>query len=191
MPLDNNLVDALPNGYRVNGVVHFCQNTKPTASAVGDTWYKPSEGSEWFWNGSYWLSKETVLVSSDYQENSISVAQNISGGSLSHRDLSPGTAAYWFVGVTINPYFQSATDAANFWSFDVRVMYGDTSHEGLVLVPTATRPAAQWLKIFTSINSPKSSLTKAAHLIYVSALKTGNPSSFFFMLTTSYKFIHI
>lgn len=191
MPLDNNLVNELPNGYRVNGIVHFCQNTKPTASAVGDTWYKPSDGSEWFWNGSYWLSRETILVSSDYREALISAAQTITAGSLSHRDLNPGTAAYWFVGVTINPYFLTATDAFNFWSFDVRVAYGDTSHEGMALITTPTRPADQWLKIFTSINSPKASLTKAAHLIYIAALKTGNPNSFYFMLTTSYKFIHI
>ena len=52
----------LPNNSRVNGVEHFYQTTKPTtrgdASALvaGDRWWKTDDGTEWFWNGTYWVS---------------------------------------------------------------------------------------------------------------------------------------
>ena len=52
----------LPNNTRINGVEHFYQTTKPTvrgdgsALVVGDRWWKVDDGTEWFWNGSYWLS---------------------------------------------------------------------------------------------------------------------------------------
>lgn len=50
------------NGTIVNGIANFTQSTKPTTRAdgsalvVGDKWYKSDEGTEWFWNGTYWLS---------------------------------------------------------------------------------------------------------------------------------------
>lgn len=52
----------LPNNTRINGVGHFYQTTKPvtrgdgSALVVGDRWWKTDEGTEWFWNGTYWLS---------------------------------------------------------------------------------------------------------------------------------------
>lgn len=55
------LASVLPNNLRINGVEHFYQTTKPTtrgdnsALVVGDRWYKPDDGTEWFWNGTYWL----------------------------------------------------------------------------------------------------------------------------------------
>lgn len=64
-PLDSptftgNLV--LPNNSRINGIEHFYQTTKPitrgdgSALVIGDRWWKTDEGTEWFWNGTYWLS---------------------------------------------------------------------------------------------------------------------------------------
>lgn len=52
----------LPNNSRVNGVEHFYQTTKPTARGngdalvIGDRWWKTGDGTEWWWNGTYWLS---------------------------------------------------------------------------------------------------------------------------------------
>jgi hypothetical protein len=51
----------LPNNSRINGVEHFYQATKPTvrgdgsALVIGDRWWKTDDGTEWFWNGTYWL----------------------------------------------------------------------------------------------------------------------------------------
>lgn len=52
----------LPNNTKINGVEHFYQTTKPTtrgdgsALVAGDRWWKIDDGTEWFWNGTYWLS---------------------------------------------------------------------------------------------------------------------------------------
>jgi hypothetical protein len=54
----------LVNGTRINGVEHIYQTTKPTTRVDGsalvarDKWYKTDDGTEWFWNGTYWLSPE-------------------------------------------------------------------------------------------------------------------------------------
>ena len=53
------------NPSQQNNVFQFVQTTKPTersagvALVAGDRWYKPTAGTSWFWNGTYWLSVET------------------------------------------------------------------------------------------------------------------------------------
>jgi hypothetical protein len=52
-----------------NGFYQFVQNTKPTQRAAGvplvagDRWYNTSNRTEWFWNGTYWLSLTEFLLS--------------------------------------------------------------------------------------------------------------------------------
>ena len=61
-------VRNLPNGTRINGIEHIYQAAKPTtrvdgsALVVGDRWYKPSIQTELIWNGTYWLSATTFLI---------------------------------------------------------------------------------------------------------------------------------
>ena len=51
---------SLANPTIQNGFYQFVQNTKPTQRAAGvplvagDRWYKTDDGTEWFWNGTYW-----------------------------------------------------------------------------------------------------------------------------------------
>lgn len=58
----------LPNNTRLNGVEHFYQTTKPTergdasALVVGDRWWKSDDGTEWFWNGTYWLTAKPESI---------------------------------------------------------------------------------------------------------------------------------
>jgi hypothetical protein len=60
----------LPNNTRINNIEHFYQSTKPvtrgdgSALVIGDRWWKPMEGTEWFWNGTYWLSTTRYHISS-------------------------------------------------------------------------------------------------------------------------------
>lgn len=59
----------IPNGAIINGVANFCQSTKPTIRIDGsalvarDRWYNTSDGSNWFWNGTYWLSEQKIFYS--------------------------------------------------------------------------------------------------------------------------------
>lgn len=51
-----------PNTGLIRGVQHFYTATKPTARpngsalVIGDKWWKTDDGTDWFWNGTYWLS---------------------------------------------------------------------------------------------------------------------------------------
>lgn len=83
----NSLVNSLPNNTQINGVEYFFQSTKPTtrgsgsALVIGDRWWKINDGTDWFWNGSYWLSVESVVMDFGYAND------GITGGS------SPGGTA--------------------------------------------------------------------------------------------------
>lgn len=90
----------LPNNSRINGIEHFYQTTKPTvrgdgsALSVGDRWWKTDEGTEWFWNGTYWLSVEEFSIGSRWEQPGRPTAQ-INTGSFeteSFLDL-PGTVS--------------------------------------------------------------------------------------------------
>lgn len=65
----------LPNNSRINGVEYFYQTTKPTTRGdnstlvIGDRWYKSDDGTEWFWNGTYWLSSQSFTHSGIYRSN--------------------------------------------------------------------------------------------------------------------------
>lgn len=57
-----------PNTGLVSGVQHFYTTTKPTTRpngstlAIGDKWWKTDDGTNWFWNGTYWLSSQGFYV---------------------------------------------------------------------------------------------------------------------------------
>jgi hypothetical protein len=36
----------------------FATRTDGSALAIGDLWYNPSNGTQWFWNGTYWLTTQ-------------------------------------------------------------------------------------------------------------------------------------
>ena len=70
------------NGTIVNGTAFFVQDTKPTtrtggsALVVGDRWYKSDDGTEWFWNGTYWLSGTEYILCTSFANN-LSVTTNL------------------------------------------------------------------------------------------------------------------
>lgn len=57
-----------PNTGLIRGVQHFYTTTEPTTRpngstlAIGDKWWKTDDGTDWFWNGTYWLSSREFYV---------------------------------------------------------------------------------------------------------------------------------
>lgn len=192
MGIDNDFVESLPTGYRINNVAHYCQDTKPTGSAIaiGDRWYKPVDGSDWYWSGSDWLSSETYTIKSDYKENSYSASGNISGGFLSGRAISTGRGGLFFLTASAAFYSGGATTATDYWRFDFQCVYGDGSLEVLATVLGTNKPANTWNRIELAINSKKNSSGKTFFLSYVSAYKIGVPQSIFAMTELEYKHVH-
>lgn len=192
MGLDNDYIESLPTGYRINGVVQWCQNAKPTTGlTVGDSWYKPVDGSEWYWNGTYWLSKENLVVGSDYRETQISTSINLWGTAFSGRDLSSGSrAGIYFLNATNVCYQAAATDASNYWSFTFYALYSDGTVDTLVTHTTASKPSDSWFELRSLVNSAKNSLGKTTILIYASIAKIGTPSYLYAMSSVQLKWIH-
>jgi hypothetical protein len=60
---DAGYLSAIPNGAIINGIAHFNQDSKPTtridgsALVVRDKWYRTTDGTDWFWNGTYWVER--------------------------------------------------------------------------------------------------------------------------------------
>ena len=101
----------LPNNSRINGVEHFYQSTKPTvrgdgsALVIGDRWWKTDDSTEWFWNGTYWLSTEDQVIN-------YSTTSNISGAQILTYPFDT-TKKILTVSLEIHCLTQSIHDASN------------------------------------------------------------------------------
>lgn len=190
MGLDNENLADLPKQYKTDSVTNFVSVSKPTALATGDTWYKPSDGSKWYWNGSYWLSTELVFLNSDYKEVALTSDANFWGTAFSGRDIGAARSGIYFICASNAFYCSNATNGVDFWSLDFYALYTDGSLELLASNSTAFKPGAAWLETRTNINSPKSSLTKTVLLLYATATKNGTPSSIFLMSSVTCRWVH-
>jgi hypothetical protein len=69
---------VLPNNSRINNIEHFYQADKPitrgdgSALVIGDRWWKTDEGTEWFWNGTYWLSTVQYILTINFNQTQFS-----------------------------------------------------------------------------------------------------------------------
>lgn len=190
MGLDNENLADLPKEFRTDTVTNFVSILKPTAKAAGDTWYKPSDGSDWYWNGTYWLSKETFALASDYRETQISTDINLWGTAFSGRDLSSGRSGIYFLNAANTCYQASASSSADYWNISFYALYSDGSFEGLISHTTANKPANQWFEVRSAINSAKNSLGKTTILVYASIAKIGTPNYLYAMTSLQLKWIH-
>ena len=188
--LDNTLSDSLPNGYRSNGVVNFCQNTKPVAVAVGDRWYKPSDGSDWYWNGSLWLSPETLVLGNDYKEIPISANGATWGAGLTGRTLSSGKSGIYFISIGNSFYSSSLSDFSNNWQIVYTAFYSDQTSDTIASLTNMNIGANIWAEVRSAINSQKSTVTKTLIFVYGTATKVGNPANVFVMTGLEFKWVH-
>jgi hypothetical protein len=190
MPLDNTLSDFLPSGIKIGGFTNFVTNTKPTATATGDRWYKPSDGTEWYWNGSLWLSKEETIIGSDYRESTFSTSGNVWGTAFSGRRLASGRSGIFFNYCTNSYYLTSATTSLSYWTFNFYILYSDNTTELLATHSNASKPVDTWLETSTSVASAKATLSKTCILLFASIAPTGSPPPMYVMTSVSSKWIH-
>ena len=93
---------SLPDGATIGGVMYFNRPTKPTVRSAGvplvvrDRWYNTSDGTEWFWNGTYWLSPQK---SSNLILSGIISADTYQAGGLFN--IPPTITSLLFVGAKI------------------------------------------------------------------------------------------
>ena len=88
----------------IGEVAYFNRPTKPTERSagvplvIGDRWYKNDDGTEWFWNGTYWLSPP----------------QTYTGGSLT-LPLYPFDSVFIHYVYVILVYISGVGDASNYY----------------------------------------------------------------------------
>lgn len=95
-------------------VYRFTQPTKPiqrssgVSLGIGDQWKKSDNGTEWFWNGTYWLSTTERIAS----ENVTSI--NLSSIAVTFLNSSLG-AEQLFITRLKRGYWVATADASNYW----------------------------------------------------------------------------
>ena len=105
----------------IAGVAYFNRSTKPTERSagvplvVGDHWYNTSDGTEGFWNGTYWLSLTEFLLS--IPEIVGQTANQVIPGS------SAATTGSIFVDKLVHQtaVLNSTNTATNYWTLAVQV----------------------------------------------------------------------
>ena len=78
---------TLPDPAYIGGVAYFNRSTMPIGRSagvplvIGDCWYKTDDGTEWFWNGTYWLSPPENLQLPNYAPTAHTAIGSPVGGS--------------------------------------------------------------------------------------------------------------
>lgn len=153
----SSVITSVSNPYIVNGVAHFVQSTKPTTRiggsplVIGDKWYKSDEGIDWFWNGTYWRSRERnwqgYLTGSSNFANS---QMTLSDAMWQMRYQFMLTSVYWtsnIVTCNSNNYWNvifgpraranfTSSDTSNNLSFDIPLF--SVNQSGFVAPQSAT-----------------------------------------------------
>jgi len=107
--------NSLPNGTLINGVANFYSVTKPTlrvdgsSLVVGDLWYKFDNNTQFYWNGTYWLTTQ-AFAKSEYLANF--------GASTYYQFMAPTLRNDWsglfFERLDISGYSYSDWNASNY-----------------------------------------------------------------------------
>lgn len=137
-----------------------------------------------------WLSNESLLLGSDYKGVSISASSDIWGTPLTGRSLFTGQSGIYFVSALNTVYSGSLSDSSNHWQIQFTVHYSDQTFDSLASSTNQNVGASTWVKLKNSINSAKSTLTKTADFVYVTATKVGNPSPLFVKSGLEFKWVH-
>ena len=101
-----------------NGFYQFAQNTKPTQRAAGvplvagDRWFNTSNGTEWFWNGTYWLSQNL------YKLRAWTGSAGATGTVHSLTDSPVDVANVFFEkNIISSALMVSPQDSSNYWEY--------------------------------------------------------------------------
>lgn len=103
----------------IGGVQYFHQTTKPTtrpngdALVTGDRWWKTDDGTEWFWNGTYWLGD---IVTLGHQHGG-SIAYRFTGnsGDVTY-SFGSSYSSVFLVSLHLVHWVNGTNDASNYWA---------------------------------------------------------------------------
>lgn len=189
----------LPNNSRINGVEHFYQATKPITRGdgsplvIGDRWYKSDEGSNWFWNGTYWLSPSIVVAipssgnNGDLAEQIFSAAGTSAGASQNALSLRDNKNL--FVHDLTLSFTLSTASVGNHWAYSFVGRVTGASPTTLYSA-TLNAPITALNTVRYDINSYVNT-TNSNVRFYNLLTKTGSPSNLSVRTIFSYSIVHV
>ena len=176
----------------IGGVAYFNRSTKPTERSaglplvIGDRWYKTDDGTEWFWNGTYWLGLSPIIRSG---YGSLSYSGDFSGFFTTNDIImSPRRSSAYVLFLESADYLVKVTtaDSLNYWDVKWRNVVFDTVSAGGSFYGS-TFPSDPGF----TVNSPTDTYNKQvinvlfSHAtlpvvsVQPSVIKTGSPSNIF------------
>ena len=173
---------SLANPTIQNGVYQFVQNTKPTQRATGvplvagDRWFKTDDGTEWFWNGTYWLGLSPI-IRSGYGTR----GDNGGFSTTNSIIMSPRRGSAYMLFLESADYMVKVTtaDPLNYWDikwqntvFDGNAFVGSTfpGNPGFTVNSPTDTGNKQVINVFRSSSLPVVAVGAVAY-------KTGSPSN--------------
>lgn len=132
---------GLSVGISSSGIEYFYQSSKPTTRPggavleVGDRWWKTSNGTDWYWNGTYWLSPSVF-----------SSGRNLGAISITNTPLDPRASIVVLSGCTaifvhrfgFNSKVGTGGYTANTTDWTVELLYGRASNNEYPFTPAAS-----------------------------------------------------
>ena len=119
-----NSFGSLTNGVLINGVANFYQPTKPTtrvdgsALVAGDLWYNSTTRLKWFWNGTYWLSEQSLKAETSFVFLNASSSPFLCG----MQQLTNGNTSVFVERIHATVLTLGANDASNYWTLDFNIV---------------------------------------------------------------------
>jgi hypothetical protein len=159
------------------------QQAQPSSPTTGQRWDE-LDGSgnlveQWFWNGTYWLSR-TIYSASTGQVSAVNTAFNMTP------PLVPVTGYFilqGIIGLAAGPTTYSGT---NFWSFEfVNGLPGGGSLPAQITLQNVTT-TTWWARLSASINS---ALLGSNTFLATRCIQNGSPAALNFFATTTYRLI--
>lgn len=168
----------LPNNSRINGIEHFYQTTKPVTRiegsplVVGDIWYSANTLIEFVFNGTYWVTKNLLMVDASII--------NVSTANTPFSNVLIGSVNPIFSGIFISHinyhYRIGINDANNYWVF--RIGLGSVGGNPTAILFEGSTSTSSTNTIFATneINSFYP-LTTQRNFVIASGSKVGSPSN--------------
>lgn len=185
--------NSISNGTIINGIANFYQTTKPTtrvdgsALVVGDRWYKIDDGTEWFWNGTYWLSVCQKTLSHPQ-------LTNVSSTGFSFPDSIPSKGSVFIENVFCYSIVLTTNNNSDYWIVAVSICSTQNIGINVATFLTDQDNANQRLGkevIANTVVASKFDTTESGLVLRLNWTKIGNPNFLYAAVSLNYRDIYL
>ena len=170
-----------------NGSVKItCADAAPSAPTADDLWYETDTNILWFWNGTYWLSKELY----DYGMSFTAV----SATTAAYFGIEPIQAAQhdiYFVDVTASLFIDTTNDGSKFWTATINRLSSANTPTAIGSCNTSAISASAWTVVKATLNTHVDLSAVDAKATQISVAKTSTPGDAYGRVDFTYRLAHL